>query len=263
MRRVVFNKKGGVGKTTIVCNLAAAAALTGQRTLVVDLDPQANTTRYLLGEGANAIAPTVKDLLEESLGLGLIGERRPSSAFVHETPFPNLSLIPSHRELEGLMGRLESRLRVTRLREFLRDVEADQVLIDTPPALNVCTLSALIAAQRCLIPFDCDEFSRHALYGLKGHVRQVASEKNPDLRLEGVVVNQFQPRARLPKRLVDELEREGFELLRPFLGSSVIIRESHQSARPLVHLAPRHKLSAAFRELWRTLCGTQAASVKE
>ena len=121
------------------------------------------------------------------------------------------------------------------------------------PAINFFTLSALIAADRCLIPFDCDEFSRRALYQLLGAVREIKEDHNPNLEVEGIVVNQFQSRARLPNRIVKELEAEGLPILEPYLGSSVKMRESHEAGRPLVHLAPRHKLTTQYQDLLNTL----------
>lgn len=260
MRRVVFNKKGGVGKTTIVCNLAAAASALGKRTLVVDLDPQGNSTRHLLGDGANEITPTVADFFSDSLGFSLFGgDEKSPSVFVHHTPFPRLDVLPGGRELEALQSKLEARYKIYKLRDLLRELSYDEVYIDTPPALNFFTVSALIAAQRCLIPFDCDEFSRHALYALKGHVREIAQDHNPQLEMEGIVVNQFQSRALLPAKLVDELQREGFPLLRPFLGTSIKVRESHQMAKPLVLMAPAHPLARAFVELYEGLARGSAS----
>lgn len=254
MRRVVFNKKGGVGKTTIACNLAAASAARGRRTLVVDLDPQANTTRYLLGHDANDVAPTLCDYYQESLGFAIFGgSERPLRAFVHRTPIDHLSLAPSHRDLDAIESKLQARYKIFKLREALTGIEYDEVFIDTPPALNFYTMSALVAADRCLIPFDCDDFSRHALYALKGHVREVAADHNPELRIEGIVVNHFDTRARLPQQLIDELEGEGFHLLRPFLTTSVKIRESHQAGRPLVALTPTHKVAGQFMALFDAL----------
>ncbi len=118
--------------------------------------------------------------------------------------------------------------------------------IDTPPARNFFTMPALIAAQRCLIPFDCDDFSRRALYALLEVVREVKADHNPDLQVEGIVVNQFQSRASLPRRLVEELRGERLPVLEPYLAYSVKGRESHQESRPLVHLQPNHKLTRQF-----------------
>ena len=165
MRRVVFNNKGGVGKSTIVCNLAAVSARRGKRTLVVDLDPQGNSTRYLLGAGADEAAPSLAKFFEETLSFKLF--REDPTAFVHATPFPGLSLLPAHAEMADLHGKLESHHKIYKLRELLQRLpEFDSVYLDTPPAMGFYTLSALIAADRCLIPFDCDDFSRRALYAL-------------------------------------------------------------------------------------------------
>ena len=251
-RRVVFNKKGGVGKTSILCNLAAVAARRGRRTLVVDLDPQADSTRYLLGERAAETAPTLKEFYEDSLGFSLLPDR-PLSEFVHPTGIPRLDLVASHRELGTLEEKLQARYKIFKLRDALDRLRYDEVYLDTPPAVGFFTVSALVAAERCLIPFDCDDFSRQALYLLRGHVREVAADHNPKLAIEGIVVNQFDGRARLPQRLVDELEAEGFPLLRPFLSPSVKMRESHAAGRPLVELAPRHKLAAQFAALYDAL----------
>ncbi len=252
MRWVVFNQKGGVGKSTIVCNLAAVSALEGQRTLVVDLDPHANSTRYLLGEGADHARPTLAQFFEQSLAIRLIDEN--VRGYIHATPYPGLDVLAAHPDMEALHGKLEARHKIYKLRDALDDLTGyDSVWLDTPPALNVFTLSALIAAERCLIPFDCDDFSRRALYALLTAVDEVKQDHNPRLAVHGVVVNQFQPRARLPQQLVNEMKAEGLPILEPFLSSSVKVRESHQEACPLVHLAPSHKLSGEYQGLWSAI----------
>ena len=243
MRRVVFNQKGGVGKSTITCNLAAISAQQGRRTLVVDLDPQGNSTQYLLGAAAEGLDATLADFFDQTLNFKL--NPRTTAEFVVATPFERLHVMPSHPLLEELQGKLESRYKIYKLRDALDELagEYDAVYIDTPPALNFFTRSALIAANSCLIPFDCDEFSRKALYALLANVDEIRADHNRDLHIEGIVVNQFQPRATLPQKVVRELVEEGLPVLEPYLSASVRIKESHEQAKPMIHLDPKHKLS--------------------
>jgi chromosome partitioning protein len=255
MRRVVFNQKGGVGKSTITCNLAAMAANAGQRTLVIDLDPQGNSTRYLLGEGADETLAGAAEFFETTLKFSVRNPK--TSDFIVETPWENLHLMPSSAKLDELHSKLESRYKIYKLRDALAELEADydEVWIDTPPALNFYTRSALIAAEGCLIPFDCDDFSRRALYGLMESVQEIQADHNPGLAVEGIVVNQFQARASLPQRTVQELIDEGLPVLQPYLSSSVKMKESHELARPMIHLDPRHKLTLEFQALYDGLAG--------
>ncbi len=252
MKRVVFNQKGGVGKSTIACNLAAIAAARGRRTLVIDLDTQGNASRYLLGDAVAEASPNVADFFEQSLNFRV--RTLPIESFVHATPFENLFVMPASPVLADLQGKLEARSKILKLRKALDELdEFDEMVIDTPPALNFYTRSALIAADGCLIPFDCDDFSRQALYGLMEEVEELREDHNEDLRVEGVVVNQFQPRTNLPQRIVQELIDEGLPVLDTMLSSSIKVRESHEASRPLVHFAPSHKLTKEFVALFDEL----------
>ncbi len=253
--RVVFNQKGGVGKSTITCNMAAIGASQGLRTLVVDLDPQANATRYLRARDDGAEwAGGMPGFYQDILGFSFA--RRTLADYVEATPFENLDLLASGPELGDLAVKLESRYKMFKLREALTAVaDYDAIWIDTPPALNFYTRSALIAAERVLIPFDCDDFSRQALYALLDAVAEIRADHNDELDVEGIVVNQFQSRARLPRQLVDQLREEGLPVLDAYLSSSVRIRESHEQARPMVYLDRRHKLTGEFQALHQALQG--------
>jgi len=243
MRYVVFNQKGGVGKSTIACNLAAISAQQGLRTLLIDLDTQGNSSRYLLGDALQDDTIGAAEFFDQSLKF--TARPKPTMDFISESPWEGLSVMPSSPELDELHTKLESRHKIYKLREALQELEGDfdRIYIDTPPALNFYTRSALIAAQGCLIPFDCDDFSRRALYTLLDNVKEIQADHNDELKVSGIVVNQFQPRATLPQQLVQELIDEGLPVLQPYLSASVKIKESHQLSRPMVHLDARHKLT--------------------
>ncbi len=257
MRRVVFNQKGGVGKTSITCNLAAISAQQGYRTLVLDLDVQGNTTHYLVGEidaeAFPAEAQGVAGLFKQTVGPRKM--RNNPDSFVWETPWENLYLMPSSPVLTQMEKELESRYKIYKLRDALDklDEEYDRIYIDTPPNFNFYSKSALIAADAVLVPFDCDSFARQSLYALMENIAELQEDHNPDLEVEGIVINQFNSQARLPGELVAELQDEGYPVLATYLSSSVKMRESHREHRPLIDLAPGHKLTQQYLGLHEEL----------
>ncbi|MPQ58409.1 ParA family protein [Duganella sp. FT27W] len=256
MKRVIFNQKGGVGKSTIAVNLAAIAASQGKRTLLMDIDPQCNSSRYVLGAAAHEATPTLKDYFEQVLSFSQFAQ--PAGHYVHSTPFENLSIIVAHPELGDLQSKLESRNKIYKLRDLLRELgkEYDDIFIDTPPAYNFFSQAALIGADSCLIPFDCDDFSRQALYTLINNIKEIKADHNADLIIEGIVVNQFQPRASLPRRMVEQLTEEGLPVFENKLSSSIRIRESHERNLPMIHLDRNHKLSQEYLALYGELTGS-------
>ena len=189
MRRVIFNEKGGVGKSSITCNLAAISASRGKRTLVVDLDSQCNSTHYLLGEIPEE--GTVADYFEGTLEFS--SNLNEPLDYVHETPFEELYVLPSSINLLALEHKLETRQKIYKLRDLLNKLDEyfDEIYIDTAPALNFYTRSALIAADNVLIPFDCDAFSRQALYSILDVIYEIREDHNEGLSIGGIVVNQF------------------------------------------------------------------------
>lgn len=264
MRRVIFNQKGGVGKSSITCNLAAIAAQQGQRTLVVDLDVQGNSSFYLgtdtyADDRRESMDGTVAELLKQSTG-GWFSSKKAVTDFVQETPFDNLYLMPSSPALELIEKELETRYKIYKLRDALEDLgeQFDQIFIDTPPNFNFYSKSALIAAESVLVPFDCDSFSKQALYNLMNNVIELKQDHNQNLRIEGIVVNQFNSQANLPKTLIDELRADQLPVLDSMLPVSVKMKESHRVQKPLVYMAPSHRLSQQFLALYRELESTAA-----
>lgn len=251
MRRVIFNQKGGVGKSTITCNLAAISADKGLRTLVVDLDPQSNSTQYLLGRNSAHFTPTIADYFNQVLGFRFNASQ--ANQFIHATALKNLFILPASPDLEFVLTKLNHQ-KIYKLRSLLDKIDRfDNIFIDTPPAMNFFTQSALIAADSCLIPFDCDLFSRSAIYHLFRGVSAIRENYNAHLRVEGVIVNQYQPGAALPKKLVDELSNEGLPIIPTFISASIIIRESHEATLPLIHFAKNHKVTNEFLRVFQTL----------
>ena len=187
MRTVVFNQKGGVGKSSITVNLAAISAARGNKTLVVDLDPQCNASQYLLGMGAyqqeQGPTPNIGTFFAQTLSFKL-KEKAPRD-YVHLTKFENLYVLPSDGELGEVEHLLESKHKIYKLRGLLKSLgrEFDAIYVDTPPAFNFYTLSALIAAEGVLIPFDCDAFSRKALYSLLENIQETREDHNEDCLL--------------------------------------------------------------------------------
>lgn len=261
MKRVIFNQKGGVGKTSLTCNLAAAFGKMGRKTLVIDLDSQANATQYLLGREASEVTKSIADFFSSTLSFKLFKDTLKEC--VYSTPHENLWIVPSEASLAELQPKLEGRYKIFKLREALDDLIASQgftdVIFDTPPALNFYTMSALIAADRVLIPFDCDAFSADALHKVMHVIEEVASDHQPSLEAEGIIINQFQAQAKLPQEGVTSLLQKGYKVLTPYLSSSIAMRESHAAHIPLVSLKPKHKLSEEFMALARTLVGETAA----
>lgn len=251
-RRVVFNQKGGVGKTTLLCNLAAISAARGKRTLVIDLDAQCNASQYLLSSAEQQAEAGSADFFESTLSRTRNGNGL--SDFITPSPFEHLSVMAAHPDLEELRVKLEAKHKIYKLRQALMRLEGfDAVFIDTPPALNFYSQSALIAADRCLIPFDCDDFARQALYSLFDNIHEIQDDHNPDLVIDGIVVNQFQARAKLPTRMLEELQAEGHPVIETRITSSVKVRESHDASIPLIHYAPNHKITQQLVALYERL----------
>lgn len=274
LTRVIFNQKGGVGKSSIAVNLASISAGQGLRTLLIDLDSQCNATQYLLGEYGGdhenqQQTPTIATFFHQTLQantpnpallfalpLGATtSEQKALSDCIIATPFDKLSLIASSPELGEMLHPLESKHKILKLKEGLASLadSFDRVYIDTPPAFNFFTLSALIASDSVIVPFDCDVFSKRALQTLVANVVETRQDHNPKLYIEGIVVNQFDPRANLPTQVVQNLLDEGYPVFNAKLSPSVMMKESHHANVPLIYFNAKHKLTQQFLDLYHEI----------
>jgi chromosome partitioning protein len=205
-----------------------------------------------LGPTASQISPTLTDYFKAILDLSY--QASEANTYIHPTPFENLFILPATTQLEGLQGPLLLKAKLYKLRSLLDQASGfDAIFMDTPPALGFFTQSALISASSCLIPFDCDLFAHNAIYNLIDGLTQVRNNYHAQLRVEGIIVNQFQAQASLPNKLVNTLKEEGLPIISSFISSSIMIRNSHDAFTPMIHFAPKHKITLEFLRIYQSL----------
>lgn len=259
MRRIIFNQKGGVGKSSITVNLAALSAASGKKTLLIDLDIQGNSSHYLGVDIHEKNDRSVAELFDQTVSWFSVST--PIKKFPQETKFENLFIIPSSPKLALLEPELERRYKIYKLREALDELESEYeaIYIDTPPNLNFYSKAGLIAAEKLLVPFDCDTFSHHALMTLMNNVAELREDHNKNLALEGIVVNMFNAQAKFPAQIIENVRELDLPILEPFIPLSVKMKESHFEQIPMVYFNPKHKLSKKFHELYMALEKTPQA----
>ena len=195
----IANQKGGVGKTTTAINLAAALAALDRKVLLVDVDPQANATSGLGFPRAEATSGTYHALLSGEAG-----------SSVQPTPFPNLSLLPSGRDLVGAEIELVERSdREYRLRAALERLRGsfEFILVDCPPSLSLLTVNALSAADSVLVPIQTEYFALEGVSELLNTVERVRNSLNPAVKLEGVVLTMFDERTNLGRQVIEDIRQ--------------------------------------------------------
>ena len=251
----VTNQKGGVGKTTTTVNLGASLARMRRRVLLIDLDPQANAT-VGCGVERDALAGTVYQVL--------LGQAAISETIV--TVSPGLDLLPAEHDLAGAQAELgrgsDEDNDNYRLRQALAtETGYDYVLIDCPPALNVLTINALVAANSVLIPLQCEYYALEGLTGLLETISRVRQSANPGLAIEGLLRTMYDKRNSLTREVSDQLTQHfGEKLFRTVIPRNIRLAEAPSYGKPVIDYDEKCLGTLAHLALAGEMLGDASAS---
>ena len=247
----IANQKGGVGKTTTAVNLSSCLALLGARVLLIDVDPQGNSTSGL-GIDKSTVKRCVYDCLVNDV---------PMDEAIVSTKVENLGLLPATIQLAGAEVELVSVLaRENMLKRALEKVKYryDFVLMDRPPSLGLLTINALTAASSVLVPIQCEFYALEGLSQLMRTVGLVQKNLNPSLQLEGVVLTMFDARTNLSIQVVDEVKNHfRNKVYRTIIPRNIRLSEAPSHGKPIVQYDPKSRGAEVYLELAKEVMGDE------
>jgi chromosome partitioning protein len=240
------NQKGGVGKTTTAINLAAGLAELGNRVLLVDIDPQGNSSTGL-GVGPEGRKLTSYDLIVEGAA---------PQDVVRPTGVPSLWIIPANADLSSADLEIMSREKRSFLlhdalrQPLMEDFRFDYILLDCPPSLSLMTINALVACDAVLVPLQCEFFALEGLSQLMLTIRDVRRSANPSLRIEGIVLTMYDLRNKLTAQVeADARATMGELVMKTTIPRNVRVSEAPSHAMPVLTYEPTSKGAVAYRAL--------------
>lgn len=247
----VANQKGGVGKTTTSINLAACLGVLGEKVLLIDIDPQGNSTS---GVGID------KMMIKKTIYNVLVSEE-PIEENIIETEYKNLYILPSNIQLAGaeveLVPAISREHKLKNAIEGIRD-KYDFIIIDCPPSLGLLTLNALTAADTVLVPIQCEYYALEGLGQLLSTISLVQKYLNKSIEVEGVLLTMFDARTNLSMQVVEEVKKH-FEskVYKTIIPRNVRLSEAPSHGKPIISYDSKSKGSEVYMELAKEVLGIE------